>query len=300
MATEADYKLMGAWAVILDPDLNIDRRGAKRTVPMRVLCLGLPRTGTQSMQEAMALLGYTSPYHFSSMFANLRDAEMWQTVMRHKQQQRRSNAPKKDEGDSDSGFDYRAHFDQLLGHCQAISDVPGVVLWRELVAAYPDAKIVLVERDLDKWVRSMEVLLDASLNPIGQYLFRYLDPMFFGRIFKTSAMWTQLLFGTTNKARCKARLREVYARHYADIRAEVSSERLLDYKLGSGWGPLCEFLGKSTPDVEFPHRNEAKTLEAAAGRTTKMGLMNCLWNLSIGIGMFAVFAGVLYPRFKAA
>ncbi|KAL9621687.1 MAG: hypothetical protein Q9160_003940 [Pyrenula sp. 1 TL-2023] len=276
------------------------RRGAQRAVPMRVLCLGLPRTGTQSMQEAMAMLGYASPYHFSSMFANLRDAEMWQTAMWHRQRSLSGNAPHGNGNGNGDGFDYRAHFDQLLGHCEAVCDVPGAALWRELVAAYPEARVVLVERDLDRWVRSMEVLLDASLNPVGQYLFRYLDPTFFGRIFKTSAAWVRLLFGSTDKARCKARLREVYENHYADVRAEVSSERLLNYRLGSGWGPLCKFLGKRTPDVEFPHRNEAKTLEAAASRTTKLGLMNCLWDVSIGGGVLAVVAGVIYARFKAA
>jgi hypothetical protein len=34
-------------------------------------------------------------------------------------------------------------------------------------------------------------------------------------------------------------------------------ERLLDYRLGEGWGPLCEFLGKEVPvGLEFPRVNE--------------------------------------------
>jgi hypothetical protein len=289
MATEADYELMGAWAVILDPDLNIDRRGAKRTVPMQVLCFGLPRTGTQSMQEAMAILGYESPYHFSSIFANLRDADMWQTALRHKQRMvAQSPVRQNDE------FDYRDHFDQLLGHAQAISDVPGVSLWRELAAAYPDARIILVERDIDNWVRSMENLLDASLNPVGQYLFRYLDPWFFGRIFSTSACWIHLMFGSTDRSTCKARLREVYKQHYADVRAELPKERLLNYQLGSGWEPLCRFLEKDVPSVPFPHRNETKAIEASRSVTTKLGLMNVLRNISIVVGVGAVIAGSFF------
>ena len=36
----------------------------------------------------------------------------------------------------------------------------------------------------------------------------------------------------------------------------VPPERLLLYRLGSGWGPLCEFLGDKVPDGPFPRGNE--------------------------------------------
>jgi len=32
-------------------------------------------------------------------------------------------------------------------------------------------------------------------------------------------------------------------------------------KLGVGWGPLCEFLGKPVPDVACPKVNEGKDLK---------------------------------------
>lgn len=34
-------------------------------------------------------------------------------------------------------------------------------------------------------------------------------------------------------------------------------ERLLEWNIGDGWEPLCEFLDKPIPDVEFPHSNAA-------------------------------------------
>lgn len=55
MATEADYKRLGAWARMLEPDQQIDRHTSHRTVPMQVLSLGCPRTGTLSMQEAYSI-----------------------------------------------------------------------------------------------------------------------------------------------------------------------------------------------------------------------------------------------------
>lgn len=45
------------------------------------------------------------------------------------------------------------------------------------------------------------------------------------------------------------------------MRAHLKNQpdRLLEYKLGSGWEPLCKFLGKPVPDVPFPHVNESAT-----------------------------------------
>jgi len=46
------------------------------------------------------------------------------------------------------------------------------------------------------------------------------------------------------------------------IKAIVPKERLLVYKLGSGWQPLCEFLGKDdVPKVGFPRVNETEELK---------------------------------------
>jgi len=39
---------------------------------------------------------------------------------------------------------------------QAVTDAPNVCFADELVAAYPNAKVVLSVRDPDKWVASME------------------------------------------------------------------------------------------------------------------------------------------------
>jgi Sulfotransferase domain len=45
------------------------------------------------------------------------------------------------------------------------------------------------------------------------------------------------------------------------MRKLVPSERLLTYELGSGWEPLCKFLGRDVPNVPFPHLNESKEFE---------------------------------------
>ena len=46
---EKAYSRIGSYARMLEPDQNIDRSRAKRTVPMEVLSMGMSRTGTLCM-----------------------------------------------------------------------------------------------------------------------------------------------------------------------------------------------------------------------------------------------------------
>ena len=46
-----------------------------------------------------------------------------------------------------------------------------------------------------------------------------------------------------------------YKAHNAAVKALVPKERLLIYRIGDGWEPICNFLGKPIPDVPFPHKN---------------------------------------------
>jgi hypothetical protein len=72
----------------------------------------------------------------------------------------------------------------------------------------------------------------------------------------------------------------------------VPVDRLLEYKLGSGWGPLCTFLGKPEPGAPFSHRNEANTLEQAFVVAIKKAFLSSLWNLSLVVGGLALVVGL--------
>ena len=56
---------------------DIDRRTCKGEVPLKILCLGVSRTGTVSLRQALVTLGYKDTYHYASVLQeNPRDAEM--------------------------------------------------------------------------------------------------------------------------------------------------------------------------------------------------------------------------------
>jgi hypothetical protein len=50
-----------------------------------------------------------------------------------------------------------------------------------------------------------------------------------------------------------------FSRHNEDVRSRVAPERLLEYRVQQGWGPLCEFLGERVPACEFPRSNDRES-----------------------------------------
>ena len=56
--------------------------------------------------------------------------------------------------------------------------------------------------------------------------------------------------------------RSIYIQHYEGIRKSVPIDKLLNFDLSSGWKPLCEFLSRDVPDVDFPRLNESAALKA--------------------------------------
>ena len=119
-------------------ETSINRRECRRTVPMRLLALGLGRTGTASLRTALEELGFTSTYHMMcASVENPPDCLMWSDALAAKY-----------DGVGTFG---REQWDQLFGHCQAVCDWPCVAFAKELVEAYPEAKVLVTTRDVDSW-----------------------------------------------------------------------------------------------------------------------------------------------------
>jgi hypothetical protein len=57
----------------------------------------------------------------------------------------------------------------------------------------------------------------------------------------------------------------VFEEHNAAVRRAVPADRLLEYTIGSGWKPLCDFLGKPVPGEEFPRLNDTAAFQERIG-----------------------------------
>jgi hypothetical protein len=56
-----------------------------------------------------------------------------------------------------------------------------------------------------------------------------------------------------------------YERHNDAVRAAVPPARLLEWRPGDGWEPLCRALDVPVPDEPFPHLNTTKEFRAMTG-----------------------------------
>lgn len=83
----------------------------------------------------------------------------------------------------------RTDWDQLLGNFAAVSDVPIICFAKELIEAYPEAKVILVERDLESWYESFDnAVIAATWNPLIMFISRY-DKRYLGPLKDMSHRW---------------------------------------------------------------------------------------------------------------
>lgn len=149
----------------------------------------------------------------------------------------------------------REDWDQLLGHCMATTDTPTVIFYRELLEAYPEAKVILTVRDTPEgWVKSWQ-------STIGQYALAVRPPAtLWGKFVKWAfaprdevaegyitrlVKWYDLigilmrdLENGTNEDSVK-----YYERHNEEIKRLVPKERLLVMNVKEG----CKLI---TRDLE--------------------------------------------------
>jgi len=228
--------------------------------PNPVLTLPL----STAMQLALEILGYPT-YHTTRILSNPPDADMWMEAINAKYLKQGSTT-----------LD-RHFWDGLLGNYGATTDIPAGSFHEELHAAYPDVKCILVERDVEGWYKSWH---DVQIKQYGNLFFKIvatIDPEFIGRIWTFSATGVlEGICGAKSKRDLEEKSRRIYLEHNEKVKATVPADKLLLYRLGDGWEPLCRFLGKPVPDVPFPRVNETEMVNEYVGIVIKMGLVNTL------------------------
>lgn len=204
---------------------------------MRLIGAGLPRTGTLSQKIALEMLGLDPCYHMVNVLGNLPEAARWRQV-----------------------FDGSMPVTDILDEFPATVDWPGSYYTKQLVEAYPDAKVLLSVRSGESWAASMRetvwgVLYGSDLQRHMSDARSCIDPEWRDCMNMLREMWqaSGLLNGDATTAESMAAAMEAYNQ---DIIASVPADRLLVWTASEGWGPICEFLGLPVPDVEFPRVND--------------------------------------------
>ncbi|NOT43352.1 MAG: hypothetical protein HOP14_01970 [Acidobacteria bacterium] len=195
---------------------------------LQVIGPGFGRTGTMSLKMALQELGFGPCHHMEEVFMHPEQVPQWQALAEGRP------------------VDWHAVF---AGYRSQV-DWPGAHAWRELVQAYPEARVVLTVRPEDAWWNSFSKTIGRFCNEARTMpLPPHVQDM-------VAAFITLVGEGTfAGQWNDRDVALAAYRRRIEKVRGAVPAERLLVYDVAQGWEPLCRFLGVAVPDTAFPHRN---------------------------------------------
>ena len=68
----------------------------------------------------------------------------------------------------------------------------------------------------------------------------------------------------------------------------VPPGKLLEYRVSSGWRPLCEYLGEPVPDKPFPRSNDADNFVQRCRTQNRKQMMNVVFRaMVVGVPVVA-------------
>ena len=147
-------------------------------------------------------------------------------------------------------------WDSMFEGYRSQVDWPGAAYWRQLAEHYPEAKVILSVRDPDAWFDSVQ----ATIGPFMTTMRGRHDSEHLNAIAEMCARFiVQDIFGGRLNDRDHAVA--VFEAHVAEVKATIPSERLLVYESGSGWEPLCNFLGVAELDEPYPLTNSTREFQ---------------------------------------
>ncbi|SRR5579884_8755 len=207
--------------------MGVERSGY--SAGLRVIGAGFGRTGTMSLKAALEQLGFGPSYHMIENFDRPDRAAFWLDAAEGKP------------------VDWRG----FLSGYRATVDWPGCAFYRQLMDAFPKAKVLLSTRDPERWYESVSETIHSrpSAEPPGDD-----DPVNVRMIRKV--VWEGSLQGRFND---RDEAIDIFKRHNAEVQESVPAERLLVYEVKEGWEPLCRFLDVPVPNEPFPHLNDRTT-----------------------------------------
>ena len=239
---------------------------------MKVICAGWGRTGTRSLKYALEILNEKPSYHMQNILLNKKDAALWHSLIFEK----------------NKDFEW----DNIFNNYGACLDFPSCNYYKELMLAYPNAKVILTIRDDESWVKSWNVLNNQILK---SFTFRFLSKIP-GTSFKLQkSIHKEMILGKRGafKGSISDKERRIRFNEWnQSVINYVPDNRLLVYQVKEGWEPLCKFLDKPIPDMPFPYKNKTKNMGHMSRFINSMFIFLIL--IIIGMVISSVFYGVKY------
>jgi len=238
--TNTKYKLPIIKVLNAEENSTAKLNNQQKAPKMKVIYAGFPKCGTTTISEVLKTLGYTCQDLPDSYTENYQG---WMKVM---------------EGKCNATEEFR----RMFGNVDAVADSPACFYWKEILEAFPDAKVLMGTRESEEvWYKSFRKQLDSIERRDFQF-FAVFSPEFRKVASFINALHKNM-YGLSYEGgvSCKLNssehhLKSSYRRHNADVIMNCPKDKLLMVNLAEGWEPICEFLGKPVPDVQFPHKNK--------------------------------------------
>ncbi len=238
-------------------ELMINEEDEENQTEIKIVGLGLGRTGTTSVVMALEMLGYTVVHDDEQPeITDLFDA--WE----------------EDEIDIDD-------FHEILGlRGYNATFKTANYKW---VSRQEDVKAILTVRDNpDKYVDSWLVAA-PFLDIVKQRPFIWMETVDILLPSFEAEYRMETTGGDPENYLNREVLRQTYVDYVEKVTNSIPSDRLLTFNVKEGWGPLCEFLGEPIPEgIPFPHVHTRAKLE---GEMYFLRLITWIWPFAIIVPM---------------
>jgi len=220
--------------------------------------VGYGRTGTESLQKALDILGYKT-FHTKTMMLLERPTllGLWHSSLFS------NGRPPLDLCPLD--------LEQFLQGYTAATGMMFSVCFQKVLDTFPDAHFILTRHNSpEDWFQSWSTLINSmsllpryaawlprvsKIDDYNRWLLAWIHRLG-GNSFDAS------YFADQHPLKQRAVLAQrSYTHHIEHVRQTVPSDRLFELELGSGWEPLCAYLNVSVPvGIPYPCVNKSSTV----------------------------------------
>jgi len=217
------------------------------------------------MKAALEQLGFGPCYHMAEIIKKPKRAVVWSNISRGQP----------------------ADWHEVMRGYQSAVDFPACIYYRELMQAFPDAKVVHTVRDPERWYESTYETVYQMTNLSPLWARRLIKPLRNMVEMATITVWDGVFKGDFENRR---RAIEIFQQHTETVKRSVPPEKLLVFDVREGWEPLCKFLQVPIPDTPFPHLNDTEQMK----RVMKIQGLLFRWGpIVLGAALLAAIVGVL-------
>lgn len=215
------------------------------------------------MRLALHQLGIYQCYHMLSVLSDLNKApDMWIRAFDAKY------------GGKGKWPWSRAEWDKILGLSQACCDSPAVHFSVDIANVYPEAKVVILNRDAEAWYESVQSTISNAMKP--KTAWGMITTLYMAALDSQQRNWMRL--GMTmgkylvplDDPKKKAETIAWFHSQHKAFREGIPEERRIEFSVKDGWKPLCDHLGLPVPlifdeesgemiEAPFPYVNDRET-----------------------------------------